>query len=105
MTTKEKQKAKKDKDEMVARFEKEGRKWGAKLDEISAKLAKTSTDAKEDAKAEYHKGVADLKSKYEAAQKKLAEFTSASGGKWDNFKGDMETLWKDIEITFKGLVH
>ncbi|MBN1552674.1 hypothetical protein JW979_14460, partial [bacterium] len=81
------------------------KQWGVRLEELAARADKAGSDAREEAKADYNKRVVDLKKKYTAAQKKLVEFRAAGDGKWDNFKSDVETLWKDIEVAFKGLTH
>ncbi len=91
----------KTKDEIVSEYEEKGRKIGAQLDEMVAKAG----DKKQDAQSEYHKRIAKLKIKYEAAQKKLAELRDSGAGKWHHFKVDLKTVWQDVETTIKGLTH
>ncbi|MBN1879680.1 hypothetical protein JW823_06185 [bacterium] len=77
------------------------RRWGAKLDALSTKAA----EARVGARGDYQQRLSALRLKFEGAQNKLAEFKATGNGKWDIFKTDMETVWKDIAITFKGLAH
>jgi hypothetical protein len=89
----------------IKKLEAQLEQWGAKLDELEAKAKAAASDVKANAKSDQLKRIADLKLQYHAAQKKLSEFRAAGNEKWANFKDDMETLWKDIELTFKKLTH
>jgi len=77
------------------------RLWGAKLDELFAK-AKVS---KQEAQIESRKHLDELKLKLDAATTKLQAAKAAGGDKWDAFKHDLESSWKDLEGAFKKLVH
>lgn len=89
----------------VDKLEAQLKEWGTKLEEMTAKAADTGVKAKAEAKAQSDKRISDLKAKYQAAEDKLAEFRAAGNGKWDNFKDDIESLWKSLEVTFKNLTH
>lgn len=86
-------------EENVEKLESQLKEWGVKLDALEAKAKKAGAEAKTD----FHKSIEVLKTKIEAAKKKIAEYKAEGGGKWDVFKGNLEALWKDIEVTFKGL--
>jgi ribosomal protein S30 len=81
------------------KMEKRFKKWGAKLDALATKAAEARVENREN----YQKRLSILRLKFEGAQKKLAEFKATGDGRWDIFKTDMETVWKDIAITYKGL--
>ena len=83
----------------VEKLEKQLKVWGAKLKALEVKAGKAGAEARTD----FHKSIAALKTKINAAHKTLDEFKAENGGKWNVFKEHIETLWKDIEITFKGL--
>lgn len=86
-----------------AKLEKKLKKWGAKLEDLAMETGREGTQIKAESKEEFQKRIAELRFKLDAANKKLAEYKALGGGKWKNFKNDTETLWKDIEVTFKGL--
>jgi uncharacterized protein YgiM (DUF1202 family) len=83
----------------IAEYEERGRKYGAKLDVMVAKIG----EKKAEAKADYQKKIAEMKGKVKTAQKKLDEIRASGDGKWQHFKTDLERLWGDVEVTFKGL--
>jgi len=86
---------------LIADYEERGRKYGAKLDGMIAKVG----EKKAEAKADYQKGITEMKDKVKAAQKKLDELRASGDGKWHHFKTDLERLWSDVEVTFKRLTH
>jgi thiamine monophosphate kinase len=45
----------------------------------------------------------DLKTKYQAAQTKLAELKAAGGEKWEVLKTGVESAWSELEAAFKKL--
>jgi hypothetical protein len=94
----------KSKETNVEKLEAQLKQWGVKLNELTTKAGAAGKAAKAEAEADYQKRIADLKLKYEAAQKKLAEFKSAGSGKWADFKDDIGLLWGDLEATFKKLI-
>ena len=85
----------------VGRMEAQLAQWGAKLDELLAKTEK----AGEEAKADYHKRLDDLKLKYQAAQLKFAESKAAGSDKWETFKTGVEKAWNDLEVAFKKITN
>ncbi len=83
----------------VGKLETELKQWGAKLDELVAKSEKADAAAK----AEYHKGLDDLRAKYQVAQARLAEVRAAGSEKWETFKEGLESAWSELEGAFKKL--
>jgi septation ring formation regulator EzrA len=75
------------------------KQWGARLDEIVAKVEKAGTAVK----ADHRKRVDDLKAKYQAAQSRLAEVKAAGGEKWETLKTGVESAWSELEAAFKKL--
>lgn len=73
--------------------------WGAKLDELLAKAGEADAEAKVD----YHERVEALKAKYQSAKAKLEQSKAAGSDKWETFKGDLEVVWKDLEVAFTEL--
>jgi len=83
----------------VGRLETELRQWGAKLDVMVARgeadrLAVETVN---------HRGIDDLKSKYQIAQTVFAEFKIAGSAKWGEFKPGVENAWNDVEDAFAEL--
>ena len=83
----------------VGKIEMRLRQLGTKLDKLVAKAAEVGSDAKID----YHKQLEHIKDKHAVVQSKLNAYRAASGQKWDNFKGGVETAWHDLENAFKAL--
>ena len=81
------------------------KQWDTKLKKLESRTEKAGSEAKLEAQANLDKSIRELRAKYKVAQNKLADFKTAGEGKWDHFKSDIETLWGDIEVTFKGLTH
>jgi len=81
----------------VGKMEAELRRWGATLDELKAKADAAGTKAK----IGYRRRLDELQTKYEAAQTKLDELKTAGGGKWETFKGGIETAWNDLRAAFR----
>jgi hypothetical protein len=71
--------------------------WKAQLDAMALKAVTVGADAKVD----YHKRIADLKTRQEAARDKLAELKAAGATKWEGFKAGVESAWEDLEAAFK----
>jgi hypothetical protein len=78
-------------------MEKQLKQWGAKLDDLTAKV--TTAGAK--AKAEERQMVTDLRAKQELAQAKLDELKAAGSDKWDTFKSGVESAYNELEGAFK----
>ena len=83
----------------VGKIEMRLRQLGTKLDKLAAKAAEVGADAKVD----YHKQLDHIKDKHAVVHSKLNAYRAASGQKWDNFKGGVETAWHDLENAFKAL--
>jgi len=100
-TKNEKNQDQKGRTALITANEERGKKYGAKLDVLTAKIG----EKKADAKADYQKGIDEMKGKVKIAQKKLDELRASAEGKWEHFKTDLEKLWHDVEITSKRLTH
>jgi hypothetical protein len=83
----------------VGRLETELRQWGAKLDVLVAKVAADGLAAE----TGYHRGIDDVKSKYQIAQTRFAEFKTAGSAKWGQFKPGVQNAWNDVEDAFAEL--
>jgi hypothetical protein len=88
-------------DKAVSGLEGQLELWRAKLNEL---LAKADVAGKE-AKLDSRKHLDELKAKVAATQAKLAAAKAAGSDKWDAFKQDVESSWKDLEAAFKKLAH
>jgi division protein CdvB (Snf7/Vps24/ESCRT-III family) len=85
----------------VSKLEDQLKLWGAKLNELAAKVDVAGREAKIDARKHFD----DMKAKIKVAQSKLDEARTAGGDKWDKFKSDIESSWKEIESAFQKLTH
>ena len=85
----------------VGKIETRLRQLGAKLDRLVAKADETGAEVK----ADYRKQIDHAKDKHAEVENKLKAFRAASGQKWENFKGGVETAWHDLENAFKSLKH
>lgn len=88
-------------DRSVAKLEVQLESWGAKLDELVAKLETAGRETKVDAR----KRLDDMKVKLAAARAQLAEAKTAGAGRWDKFKAGVESSCKELEIAFHQLTH
>ena len=86
-------------DKTVAKLEHELELWGAKLDELVAKVEVVGHEKAVDAK----KHLADLKVRLTVARAKLDEAKAAGGDKWGKFKTGLEASWKELEAAFSKL--
>lgn len=86
-------------EEHVGKLEAQLAQWGAKLDELLADADLADAEAKID----YRRRVDALKSKYDVAHARLAEFKAAGSDKWETFKTGVEIAWKDLEAAFQEL--
>ncbi len=75
------------------------KRWGAKLD----KLVATAEDVDTDAKVDYRKRIADLKSKHRVAESKFDELKAAGDAEWDTIKNGVESAWGDLDVAWKTL--
>jgi len=83
----------------VGRIETRLRQLGAKLDRLAAKADEAGAEVKTD----YRQRLDHIKNRHAVVQGKLQAFRSASGQKWDDFRGGVETAWHDLENAFKAL--
>ena len=88
-------------DKTVSKLEDQLKLWGAKLNELAAKVDVAGQEAKIDAR----KRLDDMKAKIKVAQSKLDEAKAAGGDKWDKFKSGIESSWKELEGAFQKLAH
>jgi hypothetical protein len=88
-------------DRTVAKLEDQLRLWGAKLNELAAKVDVVGQETKIDAR----KHLDGMKAKIKVAQSKLDEAKAAGGDKWDKFKSGIESSWKELEGAFQKLTH
>ena len=75
--------------------------WGAKLEVLTSK----ADVAGQKAKIGSRKHLDELKAKMNVAQAKLRNAKAAGDEKWDAFKADVESSWKELESAFKKLSH
>jgi hypothetical protein len=83
--------------QMAAQLE----QWGARLDELVAKVVAAGVESK----SEDRQGIDDLKTKYEVARAGFDEFKTAGSAKWGLFKSGVERAWKDLEGAFEKLTN
>lgn len=75
------------------------RRLGTQLDRLVAK----ADEAGAEDQVEYRKQIEHAREKHAAVRSKMDEFRAAKGQKWDNFKGGVETAWRDLALAFKAL--
>ena len=83
----------------VGKMETELGRWGAKLEDLSAKADAAGTGAKID----YRGRLDDLREKYEIAAARLAELKRAGNDRWETLRPGIETAWTDLEDAFREL--
>ena len=83
----------------VGKLEAELRQWGTRLDNLLAMAEVVGTTARID----YRKRLDDLKAKYDAAEARLIELKTAGSGRWDSYKGGVETAWSELAKAFTKL--
>ena len=85
--------------QQVGRIETRLRQLGTRLDRLVAKADKAETEVT----ADYSKQIGHAKDKQAVVRERLNAFRAANGQKWDNFKGGVESAWRDLEMAFKAL--
>lgn len=85
----------------LGNMEAELMRWSAKLEELRAKAHTAGSEAKFD----YRKRVDDMREKYEAAEVKLGELKAAGSGKWEIFRGDIESAWSELAAAYRRLAN
>jgi peptidoglycan hydrolase CwlO-like protein len=88
-------------DKTVSKLQDQLTLWGAKLNELVAKIEVVGNETKIDAR----KHLDEVKAKLKVAQSKLDEAKAAGAGKWDKFKSGLDSSWKELEGAFQKLVH
>ena len=86
----------------IRKMETQLQRWGANLDEL---VAKAETAGSAEVEVDYRKGIDDLKSKYQVAQAKFAEFKTAGSSTWGAFKSGVDRAWNDLEGAFRRLTN
>ena len=66
--------------------------WNAEIDVLSAK----ADQAEASARVEYHKQLEALRSKRDAARRKLGELESAGESAWQDLKAGVELAWESV---------
>jgi uncharacterized protein YlxW (UPF0749 family) len=79
-----------------ARIDKQLRALDKKIDQLKAKSAKMTEEAKKD----FNEMMADFKKKREATEAKLQEVKKASAQKWEELKSGMNSAIKDLEEAY-----
>jgi hypothetical protein len=85
----------------VGKLETQLQTWGARLDEMVAKADAARTEVRSD----YRKRLDELKKKYKVAESRFGELKRAGSGKWETFRGGIETAWNDLETAFRKLTN
>jgi hypothetical protein len=86
-------------DKTVSKLESQLELWGAKLKVLAAKTEVAGQEAKIDSR----KRVDELQAKLAVTQAKLQAARAAGADKWDTFKRDVESSWKELEGAFEKL--
>lgn len=77
--------------------EKAREKLNNKIDELQKEAGFTTGTAK----ANYNKGVEKLKEEMEVLNKKMSDFGDLTEENWNDFKAGVNSVWRDIEKTWK----
>jgi hypothetical protein len=83
----------------VEKLETQLRTWGARLEEMVARVEAARTQASGD----YRKRLDDVKAKYKVAEMRFGELRKAGSGKWEIFQGGIESAWNDLDMAFRKL--
>jgi hypothetical protein len=86
-------------DVYVGRIETQLVRWGARLDDLTDHADVDGAEIS----VERPSRTADLESKYQATQTKLAAWKAVSGMKWGTCKLRVEQAWDDLEGAFEDL--
>jgi chromosome segregation ATPase len=71
--------------------------WKTDIDKMKAKADKADAEAK----LEYYKQIEDLRTKQEAAQKKLTELKAAGESAWEDLKSGIDLAWTSLGESIK----
>ena len=83
----------------VGKIETRLRQLGTRLDRLVAKADEAGTEARSD----YRERLDHMKDKLAVVHGRLKAFRAANGRKWDDFKGGIETAWRDLENAFQAV--
>ena len=83
----------------VEKLETQLRTWGARLDEMVARVESARTQAS----GAYRKRLDDVKAKYKVAEMRFGELRKVGSGKWETFQGGIESAWNDLDLAFRKL--
>lgn len=83
----------------VGRIETQLLHWAARLHDLTAHAEVDGSGVP----VERHSGIADLESKYQATQTKLAAWQTVRDMKWGTCKLRVEQAWNDLESAFEDL--
>lgn len=87
----------------IGKIETRLRQMSARLDRLSAKADEAQREEQTEAKLDYRRRIDFAKSKHAAVRGKLDAYRAANGEKWENFKGQVETAWRDWAAAFKAV--
>ena len=85
----------------LGKLETQLKTWGARLEEMVARVEAARTQASGD----YRKRLDELRAKYKVAETRFGELRKAGSGKWETFQGGIESAWNDLETAFKKLAN
>ena len=85
------------KDAYEKKLEAQLKEWKTDIDKMKAKADKADAEAK----LEYYKQIEDLRTKQEAAQKKLTELKAAGESAWEDLKAGIDLAWKSLGESIK----
>ena len=71
--------------------------WNADIGKLEAKADKAEAEAK----IEYHKQIADLRSRRKEVEAKIRELQAAGEGAWEDLKQGLENSWEILKTSFK----
>jgi predicted nucleic acid-binding Zn-ribbon protein len=73
----------------------------ADMDADIAKLQEKGLALKDEAKARWNEKMADLKTKQEAARKKVEELGKSTGEAWERLEEGAQAAWDDVQKAFQ----
>ena len=85
------------KDAYEKKLEAQLKEWKTDIDKMKAKADKADAEAK----LEYYKQIEDLRTKQEAAQKKLTELKASGESAWEDLKAGIDLAWKSLGESIK----
>lgn len=89
----------------LERIETRLRQMSTRLDRLVAKEDSNQREAQTEAELDYRRRIELARSKHAAVRGKLDAYKAANGEKWENFKGAVETAWRDWAAALKAVKH